>query len=65
MRKKELEKSLSKKVEAIDDENLADGKLEANDPVEIVEKNENENKSDQKNFNEKGFENKIENKTKI
>ena len=48
-----IREELSKKVEAIDDENLADGKLEANDPVEIVEKNENENKSDQKNFNEK------------
>ena len=60
-----IREELSKKVEAIDDENLADGKLEANDPVEIVEKNENENKSDQKNFNEKGFENKIENKPKF
>ena len=60
-----IREELSKKVEAIDDENLADGKLEANDPVEIVEKNENENKSDQKNLNEKGFENKIENKPKF
>ena len=60
-----IREELSKKVEAIDDENLADGKLDANDPVEIVEKNENENKSDQKNFNEKGFENKIENKPKF
>ena len=44
-----IREELSKKVEAIDNENLADGKLEANDPVEVLEKDEIENKSDQKN----------------
>ena len=53
-----IREELSKKVEAIDDENLADGKLEANDPVEPIEKDENENKDDQKDIGEKDFENK-------
>jgi ribonuclease E len=53
-----IREELSKKVEAIDDENLADGKLEANDPVEPIEKDENENKDDQKDIVEKDFENK-------
>jgi ribonuclease E len=39
-----IREELSKKVEAIDNENLADGKLEENDPVEPIEKVENENK---------------------
>ncbi len=39
-----IREELSKKIEAIDNENLADGKLEANDPVEPIEKGENENK---------------------
>ena len=55
-----IREELSKKVEAIDDENLADGKLEANDPVEPVEKIDNDNKSDQKDL-----ENKTENKFKF
>ena len=48
--KQEEEKArleLSKKVEAIEDENLAEGKLEINDPVEkedLVEKEEFENR---------------------
>ncbi len=60
-----IREELSKKVEAIDNENLADGKLEANDPVEVLEKDEIENKSDQKNSNEKDLENKIEQKPKF
>ncbi len=55
-----IREELSKKVEEIDNENLADGKLEANDPVEVVEKNENENKD-----TEKDLENKIEIKPKF
>ncbi|MDC3028557.1 Rne/Rng family ribonuclease [Candidatus Pelagibacter sp.] len=55
-----IREELSKKVEAIDDENLADGKLEANDPVEPVEKIDNDNKNDQKDL-----ENKTENKFKF
>ena len=42
-----VREELSKKVEAIEDENLAEGKLEINDPVEkedLVEKEEFENK---------------------
>ena len=56
-----IREELSKKVEEIDNENLADGKLEANDPVEVVEKNENdnENKDNQKDSHEKDLENKI------
>jgi len=60
-----IREELSKKVEAIDNENLADGKLEANDPVEIEEKDENENKNNQKDIVEKGLENKNENKLKF
>ncbi len=60
-----IREELSKKVEAIDNENLADGKLEANDPVEVLEKDEIENKSDQKNSNEKDLENKVEQKPKF
>ena len=36
-----IREELSKKVEEIDNENLADGKLEADDPVEPPEKYEN------------------------
>ena len=42
-----VREELSKKVEAIENENLAEGKLEVNDPVEkeeLVEKEEFENK---------------------
>ena len=60
-----IREELSKKVEAIDNENLADGKMEANDPVEIEEKDENENKNNQKDIVEKGLENKNENKLKF
>ena len=45
-----VREELSKKVEAIEDENLAEGKLEINDPVEkedLVEKEEFENKEKQ------------------
>ena len=60
-----IREELSKKVEAIDNENLADGKLEANDPVEPIEKDENDNKDNQKEIFERGSENKIENKLKF
>ena len=62
-----IREELSKKVEEIDNENLADGKLEANDPVEVVEKNENdnENKDNQKDSHEKDLENKIGIKSKF
>ena len=60
-----VREELSKKVEAIDNENLADGKLEANDPVEPVEKVDVENKENQKQDQEKDFENKIEIKPKF
>ena len=60
-----VREELSKKVEAIDNENLADGKLEANDPVEPVEKVDVENKENQKQAQEKDFENKIEIKPKF
>ena len=60
-----IREELSKKIEAIDNENLADGKLEANDPVEPVEKDENENKDEQKDFVEKDLEKKNENKLKF
>tara|TARA_B100001564_G_scaffold956_1_gene895 strand:+ start:95 stop:1147 length:1053 start_codon:yes stop_codon:yes gene_type:complete len=56
-----IREELSKKVEAIDNENLADGKLEANDPVEPIEKAENENKDNI----EKDLEIKTENKPKF
>ena len=58
-----IREELSKKVEEIDNENLADGKLEANDPVEVVEKNENENEN--KDNHEKDLEKKIEIKPKF
>ena len=38
-----LREELSKKVEEIDNENLAEGKLEINDPVEVKEIDENKN----------------------
>ena len=60
-----IREELSKKVEAIDNENLADGKLEANDPVEPVEKVDAENKENQKQDQEKDFESKIEIKPKF
>ncbi len=60
-----IREELSKKIEAIDNENLADGKLEANDPVEPAERDFNENKNDQKNIAENDLENKIENKPKF
>ncbi|MBD1166454.1 Rne/Rng family ribonuclease [Pelagibacterales bacterium SAG-MED07] len=60
-----VREELSKKVEAIDNENLADGKLEANDPVEPEENNEDENKDDQKNITENDLESKTENKVKF
>jgi len=60
-----IREELSKKVEAIDNENLADGKLEANDPVEPVEKVDVENKEIQKQDQEKDFESKIEIKPKF
>ena len=62
-----IREELSKKVEKIDNENLADGKLEANDPVEVVEKNENENENENENKDnhEKDLEKKIEIKPKF
>tara|TARA_B100000963_G_scaffold354190_1_gene370213 strand:- start:2538 stop:4340 length:1803 start_codon:yes stop_codon:yes gene_type:complete len=60
-----IREELSKKVEAIDNENLADGKLDANDPVEPIEKEDNENKDDQKNIPEKDLENKNQNRFKF
>ena len=52
--KKEEEQAreeLSKEVEAKEEENLAEGKLEINDPIEPIEKEEHENKE---NIQEKG-----------
>ena len=65
LEEEKIREELSKKVEAIDNENLADGKLEANDPVEPVEKMEDLNKDNQKEDQEKNLENKIENKPKF
>ena len=65
LEEEKIREELSKKVEAIDNENLADGKLEANDPVEPVEKIEEVNKDNQKEDQEKNLENKIENKPKF
>ena len=51
--KKEEEKireELSKQVEEIDNENLAEGKLEENDPVEVKENFENKNDTEEKNL---------------
>ena len=55
-----LREELSKKVEEKDEENLAEGKLEVDDPIEI-EKKENEGK--EKNFDDK--EKKIESRNKF
>ena len=60
-----IREELSKKVEAIDNENLADGKLEANDPVEPIDKVGEDNKDNQKIDQEKNYENKTENKLKF
>jgi len=60
-----IREELSKKVEAIDNENLAEGKLEANDPVESVEKVDGENKENLKEDQEKNLESKIEIKPKF
>ena len=65
LEEEKIREELSKKVEAIDNENLADGKLEANDPVEPVEKIEEVNKDNQKEDQEKNLENRIENKPKF
>ena len=45
-----IREELSKKVEEIDNENLEEGKLEINDPVEIKEIDENNDVSDEKKF---------------
>ena len=45
-----IREELSKKVEEIDNENLEEGKLEVNDPVEIKEIDENNDVSDEKKF---------------
>ena len=60
-----IREELSKKVEAIDNENLADGKLEANDPVEPIEKIDEDNKNNQKDDHEKNLDFKNENKPKF
>ena len=60
-----IREELSKKVEAIDNENLADGKLEANDPVEPIVKVEDESKYNQKVNQEKDLESRIENRPKF
>ena len=68
LEEEKIREELSKKVEAIDNENLADGKLEANDPVEPLEKIQEDiedNKDNQKESQEKNLENKSENKTKF
>ena len=65
LEEEKIREELSKKVEAIDNENLADGKLEVNDPVEPVEKIEDLNKDNQKEDQEKNLENKIEIKPKF
>ncbi len=68
LEEEKIREELSKKVEAIDNENLADGKLEANDPVEPLEKIQEDiedNKDNQKESQEKNLENKSDNKTKF
>ena len=60
-----IREELSKKVEAIDNENLADGKLEVNDPVEPIEKIEDENRHNKKTDQERDAESKTENKPKF
>ncbi len=47
---KENRERLSKEVEAIEEENLAQGKLEINDPVEKDNFNEKDSQNNQKNF---------------
>mgnify|MGYP001502738565 CR=1 FL=1 len=65
LEEEKIREELSKKVEAIDNENLADGKLEANDPVEPLEKIQEENKDSEKEGRGKNLENKSENKSKF
>ena len=65
LEEEKIREELSKKVEAIDNKNLADGKLEANDPVEPLEKIEEVNKDNQKEEQEKNLENRNENKPKF
>ena len=65
LEEEKIREELSKKVEAIDNENLADGKLEANDPVEPPEKIEEDNKNNQKEEQEKNLEIKNENRPKF
>ena len=65
LEEEKIREELSKKVEAIDNENLADGKLEVNDPVEAVEKIEDINKDNQKEDQEKNLENRVEIKPKF
>ena len=65
LEEEKIREELSKKVEAIDNENLADGKLEVNDPVEPVEKMEDINKDNQKEDQEKNLENRVEIKPKF
>ena len=66
---KRVREELSKKVEEIDEENLAEGKLEANDPVgvkEVLEEQlENNKENELRNVNEKnGFDDKRQTSTK-
>ena len=65
LEEEKIREELSKKVEAIDNENLADGKLEANDPVEPPEKIEEDNKNNQKEEQEKNLEIRNENRPKF
>ena len=65
LEEEKIREELSKKVEAIDNENLADGKLEVNDPVEPPEKIEDDDKNSQKEEQEKNFESKNENRPKF
>jgi ribonuclease E len=48
-----IREELSKQVEDIDNENLAEGKLEENDPVEIKENVENKDDNEEKNLEKK------------
>ena len=65
LEEEKIREELSKKVEAIDNENLADGKLEVNDPVEPLEKIQEDNEDNQKESEEKNLENKSENRPKF
>ena len=65
LEEEKIREELSKKVEAIDNENLADGKLDANDPVEPLEKIEEVKKDNQKEDQEKNSENRVENRLKF